>query len=114
MEDERFQLGATVGASDTCHDVEEGLECTSSPFRSHCEPYQDSVPSPEASTQGLTYATHDDSTLVSELTYTEHGTVDTSTVHTPAIAIAPENVSIVEHLPADEPLVKNLQQVVMT
>ena len=110
MEDERFQLGATVGPADVCHDVEEGLECTSSPFRNHSEPYQDTVSSPDASR----YATPDDSTLISEVTFTEHGTVDTSTVHTPAIAIAPENVSIVEPMPADEPLVKNLQQVVMT
>lgn len=113
MEDERFQLGATVGRTAEEQDEEEGFECTSSPYRR--DSYRDAVPE-DITAEACSFsspsgtATTDEATFVSEVTFTEHGTVSATDVHSPpAIAIAPENVSVV-----DEPLVKNMQQVIMT
>lgn len=113
MEDERFQLGTTLRANSMNDEEDEmGFECASPSFSR--QTYRDTVDdscglgSPECHTA----TTAADDSTVSEITFTEHGTVSTANdIEVPAIAIAPENVSVVE---ADEPFLKNLQEVTMT
>jgi hypothetical protein len=111
MEDERFQLSVVP-----CEEPETdpGLECTDP---SH-QPYTDSLPSRctcSGSGQCCTACTRttDESTMVSEVTFL--GNQDD--LECPPIAIAPENVSVVQENTETQdydPLFKNTEHVTMT